>query len=424
MTITEEKIEGIINNADLDKSLIESLSEISESKSILACFQCGMCTSSCPIVEEFPLNPHQLTKIAAIGAKEKILDDNVLRYCLTCRTCQEYCPQDVNFIEFIKAARSLLVKKGLKYDESHHGILTLINELQAKQPSGMIIPPDLIPDGFQSSKNGKIAYFFGCLPILDTVFKNLKINLQQIAKDAIKIMSNILDQPPIILGNMKCCGHDALWKGHFETFKKLALYNVREINKQGIETIITTCAECYRTLKIDYPKYIPDVKFNVIHLTELIADKIGKDQFQFQESTKRVVTYHDPCRLGRHMKVYSPPRIILNSMKEHGVGFNEMSRSKENSVCCGVSCFINCNDLSKALQFDRLKEAENVADLLVTTCPKCQIHYNCMLQEKKKNISEELKLEISDITNLTANMMSVTRKKKAKKKKESMLSPT
>lgn len=76
---------------------------------------------------------------------------------------------------------------------------------------------------------------------------------------------------------MKCCGHDSLWKGHFQTFKKLAEYNVNEINKLGIETIITTCAECYRTLKLDYPKYIKNVNFNVIHLSELVADSIRND---------------------------------------------------------------------------------------------------------------------------------------------------
>ncbi len=380
-----------------------------------------MCSSSRPIEEQFPLSPDDLTKIAAIGAKNKILRENVLRYCLTCRTCQEYCPQGVDFIEFIKAARRLLVDKGMKYEETHDGILTLLNEIQAKQSSGLILPSDLIPEGSQISKKGKIAYFIGCLPILDVVFNNLDLNLQGIAQNGIKIMNEVLEKPPIILGNMKCCGHDALWKGHFETFKKLAEYNVNEINKLGIETIITTCAECYRTLKLDYPKYIENANFKVIHLTELIADEVESGQFEFLDSPNRAVTYHDPCRLGRHMKVYSPPRKILNSMEEHGIIFNEMPRSKENSVCCGVSCFINCNDLSKALQLDRIKEAKKVADLLVTSCPKCQIHYNCMLQEKKEKISDEIKLEITDITNLIANMMGFSEEKKDEEKDDVLL---
>ncbi len=385
-----------------------------------------MCSSNCPIVEQFPLSPHQLTKIAAIGAKNKILREDVLRSCLTCRTCQEYCPQDIDFIEFIKAARRLLVNEGIKYETTHHDILTLINEIQANQSSGLKVPFDLEPKDSQISKKGKkgkIAYFFGCLPILDVVFDNLNLNLVKIAQNGIKILNEVFKQPPIILGNMKCCGHDALWKGNFATFKKLAIHNANEINKLGIETLITTCAECYRTLKLDYQKYIENINFKVIHLTELIADAIESDQLEFLDSPNRVVTYHDPCRLGRHMKVYSPPREILNSMKEHGIEFNEMTRSKENSVCCGVSCFINCNDLSKALQHDRIKEAKSVADLLVTSCPKCQIHYNCWLQEKKEKISDEIKLEITDITNLIANMMKVSEEKKEEDKEEMLVAP-
>ena len=201
----------------------------------------------------------------------------------------------------------------------------------------------------------------------------------------------------------------------------MALHNVNEINKRGIKTLITTCAECYRTLKLDYPKYIKNVNFKVIHLTELIADEIESGQFEFLDSPNRTVTYHDPCRLGRHMKVYSPPRKILNSMEGHGIEFNEMPRSKEDSVCCGVSCFINCNDLSKALQLERIKEAKSVADLLVTSCPKCQIHYNCMLQEKKEKLSEEIELKITDITNLIANMMGLSEEKKDEEKEELLL---
>ena len=86
----------------------------------------------------------------------------------------------------------------------------------------------------------------------------------------------ILDS--VLIENIKCCGHDALWKGHFKTFKKLAEHNVKEINKLGVETIITTCAECYRTLKVDYPKHVENANFNVIHLSELISDKIKNNK--------------------------------------------------------------------------------------------------------------------------------------------------
>jgi heterodisulfide reductase subunit D len=410
-----EMLKTPIKTSDLDPKLIKEVWEAEETKTLFSCFQCGMCTSSCPITEIFPLDPHQITRLGALGVSKHILNDKVLRFCLTCRTCQEYCPQNVDFIEFIKLARRLLINEGIEYEETHDGILNIISQIQASRPLGFKASSDLVPNGYKISKKGKIAYFFGCLPILDVVFDNLNLNLIEIAQNAIKILNKVCEEPPVIIDNIKCCGHDALWKGQFETFKRLAEHNVSEINKLGIETIITTCAECYRTLKVDYPKYVKNVNFNVIHLSELIADKIKKNQLKFSNFYDIQVTYHDPCRLGRHMKVYTPPREILTHMKEHGVKFNEMERNSENSPCCGVSCFINCNDLSKALQLDRLIEAKKVADVLVTTCSKCQIHYKCMLQEKKENASDEIKLKITDLTNLIAKMMGLSENKENEK---------
>jgi len=411
-------IKNLIKSSDLDPNLIKEMSEAEETKTLFTCFECGMCTSSCPVGEQFTLNPHQMIRLTAFGASKQILDDKVLRFCLTCRICQEYCPQNVDFIEFIKLARRLLIKQGIEYEETHDGILKIISEIQANRPSGYKIPSDLVPEGYKISKKGKIAYFFGCLPILDIVFDSLHINLLEIAQNGIKILNKVLEQPPVIIENIKCCGHDALWKGHFETFKKLAEHNIYEINKLGIETIITTCAECYRTLKLDYPKYVKNVNFNVIHLSELIANKINNNQLKFSETHNITATYHDPCRLGRHMNVYSPPREILASMEEYGVNFNEMKRSQENAPCCGVSCFINCNDLSRALQVDRLTEAKNVADLMVTTCPKCQIHYSCVLNDKKENDSDVIEIGISDITNLIAKVMGLCNKEEKREEKE------
>ena len=404
-------IKNIIKSSELDQNFIKRISETDETRSVFNCFECGMCTSSCPVAEFFPFDPHQMTRLTTIGASKQILNDESLRSCLTCRTCQEYCPQDVDFIEFIKKARRLLIEHGIEIEEPHDGILSTITEIQANSPSGFKIPFDLVPEGFKISETGKVAYFFGCLPILDVVFDYLNINLIKIAKNAIKILNKVLEKPPVIIANIKCCGHDALWKGRFETFKKLAEHNVKEINKLGIDTIITTCAECYRTLKLDYPKYVKNVKFDVIHLSEFIADKIKKNDIKFSEAYNISATYHDPCRLGRHLKVYDPPREILNKMEECGVDFNEMDRNAENSPCCGVSCFLNCNDLSKVMQIDRLTEAKKAADLLITTCPKCQIHYNCLLNEKNLEFVDDKKLEISDLTNLIAKMIGEDKKK-------------
>ncbi|NVM27674.1 MAG: (Fe-S)-binding protein [Candidatus Helarchaeota archaeon] len=394
-----------IKSVDLSFNLSKEISKIDKVKTIFACFECGKCTSSCPVIDLFPLNPHNITKLAALGATKYVMKEEILNVCLTCNACNVSCPQDVDFIEFIKFGRILLHKLGIELQETHDGILKIITDIQANRDKPPQLPADLIPEGYQVSEKGEVAYFVGCLPILDTVFQDIEANSSEIARDTIKILNKILKKPPVILKNAKCCGHDALWKGDIETFKKLAEHNVNEINRLGIKTVITSCAEGYRTLKKDYPKYVENVNFEVKHISELVAEKIKNNELKFSESLDKKVTYHDPCRLGRHMNVYDPPREIISNMKENGIIFTEMDRSFENSLCCGVSCFINCNDFSKALQLDRLTEAKGVADLLVTTCPKCQIHYKCMQHEKKETPSSEINLEVTDLVNLIVKMM-------------------
>ena len=92
------------------------------------------------------------------------------------------------------------------------------------------------------------------------------------------------------------------------------------------------------------------------------------------------VTYHDPCRLGRHMGIYDAPRAALTS---NGVALKEMEHSREKALCCGVSSFMNCNEQTKALRIARMDEAAATgAKTLITTCPKCLAHFNCLKNEK------------------------------------------
>ena len=113
------------------------------------------------------------------------------------------------------------------------------------------------------------------------------------------------------------------------------------------------------------------------------------------------VTYHDPCRLGRHMGVYDAPRKALTA---NGATIKEMEHSKENSMCCGVSSFMNCNEQTKALRIARMDEAQATgAKTLITTCSKCLAHFNCLKNEK--DATKKYDLDVVDLSVFLARQL-------------------
>jgi Fe-S oxidoreductase len=205
-----------------------------------------------------------------------------------------------------------------------------------------------------------------------------------------------------VLPNERCCGHDLLWTGDVETFKKLAQFNAQMIKESGAKKIVFSCPEGYRTFKLDYPNYV-DLGCEVQHISELLAEKIGQNGVKFKE-IKRNVTYQDPCRLGRHLGIYEPPREIIKAIP--GIKLTEMEHSGDESICCGTSAWTNCGSYSKKIREERLLEAKATgAEVLVTACPKCQIHFKCAMVDKGAEKGPDIKMEVIDLVNLVADAM-------------------
>ena len=130
---------------------------------------------------------------------------------------------------------------------------------------------------------------------------------------------------------------------------------------------------------------------------------MGKNELKFKELKKRV-TYQDPCRLGRHLGIYDAPRKVLQAIP--GIELAEMKHNKEESICCGTSCWTNCDSYSKQIRVERLLEAKSTsADILITTCPKCQTHFKCAMTNKGKEKGTDIEIEVMDLVNLVANAM-------------------
>ena len=243
---------------------------------------------------------------------------------------------------------------------------------------------------------GDVFYFVGCRPFFDVVFRDIDAGSIESPRNILKIL-NTLGVEPVVSNDERCCGHDALWNGDEDTFKKLAQLNLDVIRASGAKKVVFSCPEGYHTFKNTYPKYFGDLGFEPVHILDFLADKIQEGAVQFKES-KEIVTYHDPCRLGRLAGIYDAPRKVLEALP--GVEFVEMERSRENGVCCGTTGWMNCSSCSKQIQMQRLNEArETGAGTLVTACPKCQIHFRCAKS------AFDLDIEINDLYDIVAERL-------------------
>jgi heterodisulfide reductase subunit D len=376
-----------------------NLEDIIQETKTYYCLECGKCTSVCPVARYDPsFSPRQMIENALLGFGDELLLDRELFSCLTCYTCQQKCPSDIDFPVFVRKARSLAQNNGQHGVCAHSGQLQSLARLMTS-PAIKQNRLEWLSKEYRVSENSDVLFWVGCAPYFAPIFEGVEFNALDITKASLKTL-NVLGIEPKLLPNEKCCGHDALWTGDIETFKKLAEYNAAQIKEAGVKKIVFSCPEGYRTFKLDYPNYV-DLGCEVQHISELLAEKIAENGVKFKEIKKKV-TYQDPCRLGRHLGVYDAPRKVIESIP--GIELVEMKHSGLESICCGTSAFTNCDSYSNMLRAERLCEAtETGAELLITACPKCQTHFRCAMVDKGEEHRSTPKIEIMDLANLVAN---------------------
>ncbi|QLH75116.1 MAG: (Fe-S)-binding protein [Methanomassiliicoccales archaeon] len=290
--------------------------------------------------------------------------------CMTCGTCRTVCPEGVDFPGFMQALRKDRLNSTIPV-RTHASIIDSIRSVQATG-KGIGKRNDWTKEGLELDDRSEFALFVGCIPLLDIVFRDLKVDLTASLRSAVRILNKTGIRPKLIEGE-RCCGHDAYWLGDMDEFLRLAKANVDAISRSDVRNIITVCPECSHTLACIYPEVVGDVRYKVVHITEVIKKGIDEGNLA-PDSLGLKFTYQDPCRLGRFMGIYDPPRAAISSIGE----LIEMPRSSEMSACCGSTCFVQCDHIVKKWQLGRLGEARRTgADMLLTSCPKCMIHLNC-----------------------------------------------
>lgn len=382
------------------------------------CYSCNRCVNVCPLSHIDVFYPQKLVVDLLFSPLDEVLENHNLWSCLTCGQCTNYCPMThdnvgVRFPELILELRKLAFKDISQLDkiiqcETHDEIFPLITKIMADDKLHPNKLEFLEKHSLKTTDAGEIAYFVGCHPLMDSIFYKSDIKYINTPRTIIGLL-NEANITPVVL-NEKCCGHDTLWRGDINTFKKLAEYNVKLYKDAGVKTIILGCAEGYRTWKFDYPKVIEDYNFNIIHFSEFFLKEKILENLRFPQDTKIKVTYHDACRLGRlGGKLYDPPRELLQKIP--GVELIEMENIRDDANCCGVSAFMGCNELTRTFRQNRINEAlETGAEYLVVPCPKCLTHFDCYLNEPSSEESEKNlknKIRVIDLASFIGELLFV-----------------
>ncbi|GAB3132690.1 (Fe-S)-binding protein [Microbispora hainanensis] len=403
------------------------------------CTECGRCQSQCPAWNtDKPLSPKMLildqrdhafavAPYLLAGEKEKesfsedvlalldkplvgedgVIHPDVLWSCTNCGACVEQCPVDIEHIDHILDMRRYQVmiessfpseagvmlknleNKGNPWGMSEMKRAEWIEEL-ATSVDGQHFEVPII-DG-KMPEDVEYLFWVGCAGALEDR-----------AKKTTKAVAELLHIAGVkfgVLGPMEACtGDPARRLGMEFLFNMLAQQNIETLNEAGVKKIVATCPHCFNTLANEYPQL--GGTYEVVHHTQLLAHLVEEGRLTPITPIEEKITYHDPCFLGRHNKVYAQPRDIM--AKVPGVQTQEMHRCKERGFCCGAGGARMWMEerIGKRINTERVDEALTTdPDTVSTACPFCLVMLGDAINEKKNAGQAKESLEVVDVAQL------------------------
>ncbi|MEU1805726.1 (Fe-S)-binding protein [Streptomyces sp. NPDC019937] len=352
-----------------------------------------------------------------IGTLEEngVIDPDVLWSCTTCGACVEQCPVDIEHVDHIVDMRRYQVmiessfpseagtmlknleKKGNPWGLAKKQRLAWTKEVEFEVP---VVGKDV-----EDLTEVDYLYWVGCAGALeDRAKKTTKAFAELLHIAGVKFA--------IMGGDEACTGDSARRLGNEFLFQQLGQQNVEMLNMafgedadEGVvvekakKKIVATCPHCFNTIANEYPQL--GGHFEVIHHTQLLQHLIDEGKLIPVTPVEGLITYHDPCYLGRHNKVYTPPREII--AKVPGLRNEEMHRHKERGFCCGAGGARMWMEerIGKRINNERVDEALSLnPDIVSTACPFCLVMLTDSVNGKKNDGKVAESLQVVDVAQL------------------------
>jgi len=402
------------------------------------CTECGRCQSACPAwATGKPLSPkmvildlrdHALAKapyllaasdeerdslpdhikdeakrpLVGDSAAHGVIDPDVIWSCTNCGACVQECPVDIEHIDHIADMRRYQVLIESSFPVEAAGMLKNLENKgdpwgmgDARRAEWMSELDFEVPvvDG-RIGDDVEYLFWVGCAGALEDR-----------AKRTTKAIAELLHTAGVkfaVLGPAETCtGDPARRIGNEFVYSMLAQQNIETLNSAGVRTIVASCPHCFNTIANEYPQL--GGSYEVIHHTQLLSRLVAEGRLTPVTAVDEKITYHDPCFLGRHNKVFTPPRDILEQVP--GVQPQEMHRCKDRGFCCGAGGARMWMEerIGKRINRERIEEALGTnPDTLSTACPYCLVMLGDAISEKKSSGEAKESLEVVDVAQLLA----------------------
>ncbi|MCA1220908.1 (Fe-S)-binding protein [Streptomyces sp. 8L] len=354
-------------------------------------------------------------------AENGVIDPDVLWSCTTCGACVEQCPVDIEHIDHIVDMRryQVMIESAfpseagtmLKNLEKRGNPWGLAKKQRLEWTKGLGFDVPVVGKDVEDLSEVDYLYWVGCAG-----------SLEDRAKKTTKAFAELLHiagvKFAIMGGDEKCTGDSPRRLGNEPLFQQLGQENVAMLNMafgesldedgrvdestrkpKASKKIVATCPHCFNTIANEYPQL--GGEYEVIHHTQLLQHLVDDGKLVPVTPVEGLITYHDPCYLGRHNKVYTPPREIIANVP--GLRSEEMHRHKERGFCCGAGGARMWMEerIGKRVNNERVDEALSLnPDIISTACPFCLVMLTDSVNGKKNDGKAAESLQVVDVAQL------------------------
>ena len=346
-----------------------------------------------------------------VGTAEEggVIDPDVLWSCTTCGACVEQCPVDIEHVDHIVDMRryQVLIESAfpseagvmLRNIENKGNPWGLNDSAREEWTADLDFEVRRVEPGEPIPADVEYLFWVGCAGALEDR-----------SKKTTRAFAELLHAAGVefaILGaGETCTGDPARRLGNEFLFQMQAMQNVETLNSMGATKIVATCPHCFNTLANEYPQN--GGNYEVVHHTQLLGRLVEEGRLTPVTPIDQLVTYHDPCYLGRHNKVYTPPREVLSTVP--GLRQQEMHRCKERGFCCGAGGARMWMEekIGKRINVERVDEALALdPDVVSTACPYCMVMLSDAVTAKKQSGEAREEVEVLDVAQILRRSLAV-----------------